>query len=581
MTGTAHRAPAGGQAYTICTGDVASFDGTPLDTDLTLPTGTSGPLPLMVMLHGWGNSKTDFESSTLAGNGTNTWHWNNAWFVAHGFAVLNYTARGFHRSCGQDPQSGYSYLTDPRCSGRASWTHLADRRWEVHDTQYLVGLLVDAGLVQPSRVFVTGDSYGDGQSWLLALSQDKVLLPDGSSVPWTSPKGTPIKLAGAVPQFGWSDLAQALVDNGRASDGYLGAPAAGPHETPIGVGKESYVDGLFADGLGTAQYAGSNDPTADLPGWFAAFAAGEPTYETNPLVAQAINQLEQYRSPWYLPVPPAAAQVPVFTEEGLTDPLFPAEQALQLVHRLLDAGYPVWTFLGDLGHAYAANPHDVWVRANDEANTFVQDVLAGQLPTGLSRFTLMHVACEAGQTASVQTANNYPALASRVLHLSAAQSATVVANPSQVSGPEAQAVDPLTNGALPGTTGGCRSYSGPADPGVASWTWQPGAITLVGGPTVHVTVGLNGTNAELAARLWDVDPTTGEMTLITRAVYRLVGTPGQTMRIAYELWPTGWQLPAGHQLRLELTPNDAPTWRADNLPATLSLSHVSLTVPVQ
>ena len=37
MTGTAHAAPAGGVAYTVCTGRVPSFDGTPLDTDLTLP----------------------------------------------------------------------------------------------------------------------------------------------------------------------------------------------------------------------------------------------------------------------------------------------------------------------------------------------------------------------------------------------------------------------------------------------------------------------------------------------------------------------------------------------------------------
>src|SRR5438067_1818162 len=159
LAGIAHTAPAGGVAYTVCTGRVASFDGTPLDTDLTLPASTRGPLPLMVMLHGWGLSKTDFEASALAGNGTNTWHWNNVWFAAHGYAVLNYTARGFHRSCGQDPATGYSYASDPACAGRPSWTHLADRRWEIHDTQYLTRLLVDARVADPSRLAVTGDCY--------------------------------------------------------------------------------------------------------------------------------------------------------------------------------------------------------------------------------------------------------------------------------------------------------------------------------------------------------------------------------------------------------------------------------------
>src|SRR6266852_45655 len=54
MTGTFHPAPAGGADYTVCTGTVPSFDGTPLDADLTLPAAGAQPLPLIVMLHGWG-----------------------------------------------------------------------------------------------------------------------------------------------------------------------------------------------------------------------------------------------------------------------------------------------------------------------------------------------------------------------------------------------------------------------------------------------------------------------------------------------------------------------------------------------
>src|SRR5258708_5144038 len=113
-----------------------------------------------------GRPKPAVGASGLAGTGTSPRHWNNAWSAAHGFAVLTYTARGFHRSCGQDPTPGYSYATDPACAGKASWTHLADRRWEIHDTQYLVGLLVDAGIAAPSAVVVTGDSYGGGQPCL-------------------------------------------------------------------------------------------------------------------------------------------------------------------------------------------------------------------------------------------------------------------------------------------------------------------------------------------------------------------------------------------------------------------------------
>ena len=584
MTATSHPAPAGGVAYTLCTGRVASFDGTPLDTDLTLPAGAQGVLPLIVMLHGWGSSKTDFEASALAGNGTNTWHWNNVWFAAHGFAVLNYTARGFHRSCGQDPSTGYSYLSDPACTGKASWTHLADRRWEIHDTQHLTGLLVDAGIADPSRVVVTGDSYGGGQSWLLALGQDQMMLPDGQLAPWRSPGGVPIRLAAAVPQFSWTDLAQALADNGRASDGYFGAPPSGPHESPYGVEKQSYVDALFADGAATAQYAGTGDPTADLPGWYAAISAGEPAGQNDPLVAQALTQLETYRSPYYLPVPPPGTQVPVFAPQGVTDPLFPGIQVLQLVNNLTAAypGYPVWTALGDLGHAYAANPHALWVTVNDEANAFWPAALAGQQPQ-LARFTLTTAGCLPGQQVTTYHAAAFSALATGLLRLSAPGPATVENNPAPVPGPEAIETDPVAGGGLPGTTAGCRVMGTTTDPGVAAWTWpSPSPVTLVGAPVARVSVALDGTDAELAARLWDVDPATGRQALITRGIFRLTApASGSVQRLAFELWPTAWALAAGHQLKLELTPDDSPAWRPDNLPGGMTLTKVSLTVPVQ
>jgi hypothetical protein len=35
---------------------------------------------------------------------------------------------------------------------------------------------------------------------------------------------------------------------------------------------------------------------------------------------------------------------------------------------------------------------------------------------------------------------------------------------------------------------------------------------------VRVTISLDGTDAELAARLWDVDPAAGEQALVTRAI---------------------------------------------------------------
>src|ERR1700730_4258790 len=90
---------------------VPSFDKVPLDADVTLPATGTGPFPTIVMLHGWGNSKTDFESTSPAGDGNTTFDWNNIYYAQHGYAVLNYTARGWGRSCG----SAESRKEKPRC----------------------------------------------------------------------------------------------------------------------------------------------------------------------------------------------------------------------------------------------------------------------------------------------------------------------------------------------------------------------------------------------------------------------------------------------------------------------------------
>jgi pimeloyl-ACP methyl ester carboxylesterase len=555
--------PPGGVPFVICSGRITTFDGTPLDVDLSLRVEKPTRRPLMVMLHGWGGDKTNWESATLGADGRDRYHWNNAWFVSQGFAVLNYTARGFHRSCGKDPASGYSYTTDPEClghPGQASWTHLADRRWEVRDTQYLVGLLVDTGIAKPRRVVATGGSYGGGQSWLLAMSNGRVMRVDGSTVPWESPKGVAIRLAAAIPKYPWTDLAQALTDNGRG---------AGPHEDPIGVEKKSYVDGLYALGQTTAQYA-VNDPAADLNGWYAGLSAGEP-YESNPQVGEALNQINGYRSPFYMRIP--QIRVPVFAIQGVTDPLFPGVQALQMAKRLEDSGYPVWTLLGDLGHSYAGNPSNVWHLANTTANRWLSEVMAGQSPSA-AKYTVANVRCVSGQVWQVHRARRFGQLPTRVVLGSWKESrATESSSPP---GPEAAAADPIANA-------GCRSLPEQTDPGVAAWSRTVDrSFTLMGSPVVTTKIQLQGVNAEVAARLWDVDPATGNQTLVTRAVYRLVSeSPSSARTLVFALWPMAWQFQVGHRLKLELTQVDAPTWRPDNLPSTITFQGAQLRLPAR
>ena len=87
----------------------------------------NGPFPTIVMLHGWGGSKTDFES-TLAGRPL-----QQQLLRPPGYAVLNYTARGFGNSCGGGPSGDHS---GPCGQG---YIRLADTRYEARDTQYLLG----------------------------------------------------------------------------------------------------------------------------------------------------------------------------------------------------------------------------------------------------------------------------------------------------------------------------------------------------------------------------------------------------------------------------------------------------------
>ena len=82
--------------------------------------------------------------------------------------------------------------------------------------------------------------------------------------------------------------------------------------------------------------------------------------------------------------------------------------------------------------------------------------------------------------------------------------------------------------------------------------------------------------------MWDVDPATGKQALITRGVYRLTApAAGQVQKLAFELWPAAWSLGPGHQLKLELSPGDSPTWRPGHLPATMTLTGTSLTIPAR
>src|SRR3954451_19377274 len=121
---------------------VPTFDNVPLDADVTLPPSGNRPLPTIVMMHGWEGNKTAFESTSPAGDGNETFDYNNVYFAQHGFAVVNYCARGWGRSGGSRESR-----TEPGC--KEGWIRLADQRYEARDAQHLLGLLTDERIPRP------------------------------------------------------------------------------------------------------------------------------------------------------------------------------------------------------------------------------------------------------------------------------------------------------------------------------------------------------------------------------------------------------------------------------------------------
>ncbi|HSD78339.1 MAG TPA: CocE/NonD family hydrolase, partial [Solirubrobacteraceae bacterium] len=336
--------PSAGVRLCATTGDdqrVASFDGTPLDVDVFLPAAGDGPFPAIAMLHGFAGSKADYGTGAPPDAG-----YSAAAFARRGYAVLVPTARGFGRSCGV-PAS-----RTPACA--RGYVHLADQRYEVRDVQHLLGLLVDEGVASPGALGATGISYGGGTSLMLATLRDRVRLPDGSLAPWRSPAGRPLALTAAWPRWPWSDLADALVPNGRLLE--PGAGAEG-YRSPVGVALESYIGALYGVAA-TAGYlapAGS-DPGADLTGWKSLTDAGEP-YGAR--VTAVLQELHRFHGAMGVPFPAVAS--PLLLQAGWTDDLFPVGQALRAYERQRRAAprTPLALQVGDLGHARAANhPRD-------------------------------------------------------------------------------------------------------------------------------------------------------------------------------------------------------------------------------
>jgi dienelactone hydrolase len=553
---------------------VATFDKVPIDADVTLPASGDGPFPTIVMLHGWGGSKSSFESADGTDTGSN-YHYNNIWFAQQGYAVLNYSARGFGNSCGMPPSRTPDCLQQAANGGDQSatgWIHLKDRRREAHDTQFLLGTLVDQGIADGSALAATGISYGGGESIELAYLNNRTQLPDGTFTAWTSPgKKIPLRLGAAWPRWPWSDLVSSLEPNGRFLD--FDDSTNAKSRFPIGIPIQSYISGLLALGHTTGWVAPPGaDPHADLDTWNARVVAGDPA--NDPVATQIADEIYGFHQGFGCSG--CGTPAPLLIENGWTDDLFPPAEALRVYNslRATDPGADVALQFADLGHARGSNKKAVDVYFNDQGNAFFGKHLrggSGAPPRGSVTAFTQTCPADTAPAAGPFVASAWPLIHPGAVRFGAAAAQTVTSAGGNAA--TGQAIDPIAGGGDACTNvpddhaQGTARIAGPRSPG----------YTMLGLPTVQATVKVSADYAQLDSRLWDVAPD-GTRILVSRGAYRLeLAQDGK--RITFQLHGNGWRFAPGHVPQLELLGNDAPYLRPSNSQFTVTVSNVVVELP--
>jgi acetyl esterase/lipase len=544
---------------------IPSFDGVPLDADLTLPAGGKAPYPLIVLLQGIGGNKFNYESTSDDGR------LDNVTMASQGWAVLTYTARGFGDSCG----TAASRANTPACA--KGWEQLTDQRYEVRDTQYLAGMLVDEGYARPA-IAVAGVSYGGGQSLQLAMLKNRMRLVDGRYVPFVSPKHhIPMTVAAAFAIWPWDDLVTSLIPNGQLSTGTVTSAAA--DREPTGVAKGEWDSVLYAVAAAGYLSPPGVDPQSDLTDWEKATVAGEPFGSPE---SSALTDLQSYKSAIGIPMP-KGGPAPTVIQSGWTDSLFPVNEALHYSNRVEASGAktPLLLIFDDVGHPWAqSKPGDVAFN-NTTGIAFLDAVVLRhhEPQTGIDvRTQTCPASAPSGPTVH---ASSYTALQTGATQL-------VGASPQQVT---STGGDPTVANNLDAVNHPlCDPLPAAREPGTATYTVPAGTAGLhvLGGVTIKADLSVTGTYPELVGRLWDVSASGTTRQIVEMGAFRpsvnqaATTAPGAkaTQSMTFELPPNDYVVPPGDTLELELVGSTAPFFRASNGTFTITVTNLQATVPL-
>jgi len=539
---------------------VKTFDGVPIDVRVAFPPvpamGPDGPYPLIMLFHGYAGSK-------LALSSMQPW-------LDRGYATLSMTTRGFGESCGT---SAARSADTTGCA--AGYVRLMDTRYEVRDAQEFAGLLADEGHTSATQIGAIGGSYGGGMSMALAALKNRKMLTNGTLVPWTSPLGTPMRIAAATPEIPWTDLPYSLLPNGSTLD-YL---TDAPYQGRTGVLKESWEGALYNAGLPFFYAAAGADPDADLRNWHTLFNNGEPYDDASgnplPAVAAVHDELSTHHSSYS--IDHSQAPAPLLVSNGWTDDLFPVDEAIRYYNRTR-AQYPnadISLFLGSFGHQRGQNKAaDLAQRTAAEQawmDYYVKGV--GGVPFhGVQ--TLTQTCPSSAASGGPFSAPNWGSIAPGEISFSSAAPQTIL--PTAGDPGIGFTFDPITFGDA------CATVSAADQANTATYRLAAapaGGFTLMGSPTVIADITSAGSNSQIAARLLDVDTGTNQETLVARGLWRPAISASPVHQV-FQLHPSGYKFAAGHIAKLELLPNDNPYGRVSNGQANVTIQNLELRLPV-
>ena len=438
-----------------------------------------------------------------------------------GYAVFSMSDRGWGNSCGgADPNRIL-----PVCLN--GYNHLMDTRYEVRDAQEVFAALADQpadgatageGLIAPQAIGVDGrlvrGRHLDGPRSAKPQSGGKCSRDGSNSSPWVSDGGKPMRIAAAQPDIPWTDLAYSLQPNGHTLDYVADAPYL--QRGRIGVLKQSFVAGLYGLGLALSNYAAPGiDPDADLTVWYATINAGEP-YDQNPLSQDIVDEIARHHSSYYIDdsTPPA----PMLISNGWTDDLFPPDEAIRFYNRTRTShpGTPIALMFTDHGHQRGQNKTADAAFRSRATHAWFDFYVKGTGPQPFLGVRTLTQACggpSGGATGEFDDpdtdlpfqAASWAALAPGEVRVESA-APQMISSAVPTDAPVGQAFDPITGG------GACATASGADQTGAATYRSDPapsGGFTLMGSATIVADILSPGPTSQVAARLLDVDPVSG------------------------------------------------------------------------